>query len=245
MEIFLVVILGAVIGILINYFSDVLPVSRRLSHPLCKECDQPYKAEDYIIGFGCANCGGKRSKRTYIVLVSAVVLCVLLYYFPFSRIGFLASIPILLYFGVVIVVDIEHRLVLIETSIFGLALFLVYGILIKGVSKTLYGALGGFLVMLFFYLLGIAFTKIVGKFRNKDLGDVVFGFGDVMLGTILGLLTGWSTIIEVLTVAFVVFGIFSIGLILGLLLLKRYKAFGSYVPFTPFLIIGAVVLLYL
>jgi len=63
------------------------------------------------------------------------------------------------------VIDIEHRLVLFETSIVGFVLFSIYGIILRGFINTIIGALAGFLIMLLFYFLGMAFTKIIGKLR--------------------------------------------------------------------------------
>jgi hypothetical protein len=134
---------------------------------------------------------------------------------------------------------------LFETSIFGFVLFLIYGIILNGLSRTMIGALAGFLIMLLFYFLGIALTTIAGKIRHQKIDEVAFGFGDVLIGLILGLLTGWPSIFEAITISIYAFGAFSFVLFLALLLSKRYRAFASALPFTPFLILGAIAIFYL
>jgi len=113
------VIIGGIVGILINYFSDVLPISRRFTRPVCTCCSHPYSIRDYLIFNNCSQCGTGRSKRSFIVLIIAIVVCILLNYFPFSTLSFWATLPVLIFLGVILVIDIEHRVVLIETSIFG------------------------------------------------------------------------------------------------------------------------------
>ena len=142
------------------------------------------------------------------------------------------------------VIDIEHRLVLVETSIFGFVLFLIYGIILSGLLRTIIGALVGFLIMLILYYLGIAFSKIVGKLRHKEIDEVALGFGDVCAGTFLGLLAGPS-IVGAIIIAMLTFGTFSLVLIFSLLLSKRYRAFSNAQPFAPYLILGIIAIFYL
>jgi prepilin signal peptidase PulO-like enzyme (type II secretory pathway) len=245
MSLIIIVIVGGIIGILINYFSDVLPVTRRFSRPLCRVCNQPYSLKDYLVSFRCASCGNRTIARFLIILISAIVLCIILNYFPFSTLGFWASLPILIFLGVIIVIDIEHHAVLVETSIFGFGLFIIYGILLNGILTTIFGALVGFLIMLIFYFLGIALSKIAGKLRHQEIDEVAFGFGDVCFGLILGLLTGWPSIFRAITISIFVFAGFTLVLFFALIVSKKYRAFSNALPFTPFLILGAIAIFYL
>lgn len=240
-----IVIAGAITGILINYFSDVLPDTRGITPPVCRECNQPYSLKDYLFSFSCSNCGRGPSVRSIVVLISSMAACVLLQFFPFSIFNFWASIPILIFLGVIVVIDIEHRLVLIETSLFGLVLCLIYGTTLHGFLGAIMGALVGFLIMLFFYILGIIFSIIIGKIKGQKMSEVAFGFGDVMVGAFLGMLTGTPAILGVILIAIFSFGAFSLVYLLALLLSKQYRAFASALPFAPFLILGAITAFYL
>ena len=245
LNLILAIISGSFAGILINYLSDNLPLTRRLSRPVCPECSQPYSIKEYLLLRKCSICSHKRSARSIIILIGTILCSVLLQFFPFAGLSFWATLPILIFLGVILVVDIEHRLVLFETSLFGLVLFTIYGIIFRGFLGTLFGALGGLLIMLLFYISGILFSKIVGKLRHREISEVAFGFGDVMAGTFLGLLAGWPAIVGVIIFAILAFGAFSLVLIISLLLSKHYKAFAKALPFTPFLILGVIIIFYL
>ena len=238
-------IAGGITGILINYFSDVLPVFRRIAQPLCKVCNQPYSIKDYLFSCRCSKCGNKMSTRSIIVLISVIVISILLKFFPFSILGFWETLPILIFLGVIMVIDIEHRIVMLQTSIFGFIFFFLYGIRLHGLSNTIFGALAGFLIMLIFYFLGIAVTKIAGKLKHQEIGEVAFGFGDVWIGTILGLLTGWPLIVGAIFISIFTSALFSLVLIFVLILAKRYRAFANTLPFTTFLILGSIAIFYL
>ena len=241
----LALLAGLFAGLLINYLSDILPHTRRLSRPVCRECDQPYSIKDYLLIYKCPNCGHRRVARSVIILIGTILCSLLLQFFPFANLSFWATLPILIFLGVILVIDIEHRLVLFETSLFGFVLLTIYGIIFRGFLGTLFGALGGLLIMLLFYITGIAFSKIVGKLRHREISEVAFGFGDVMAGTFIGLLAGWPAIVGVIIFAIIAFGVFSFIFIISLLLSKRYHAFAKALPFTPFLILGVITIFYL
>ena len=105
--------------------------------------------------------------------------------------------------------------------------------------------LAGFLIMFIFYLLGIAFTKISGKLRHQEIDEVAFGFGDVSLGTILGLLTGFPQIALAILISLLTFASFSFIYLIVLYLTKKYSAFSNAQPFTLFLILGTITVFYL
>jgi prepilin signal peptidase PulO-like enzyme (type II secretory pathway) len=245
MSLVIKLIVGVIIGFLINYFSDVLPASRRISLPICSACKQAYTPKDYLLFGKCSQCGKQASIRSIIVLIMSVAVCILLKYFPFAGLGFWVTLPIMMLLGVIMVIDIEHRLVLIETSILGFVLFLIYGVILNGLKITLFGGLAGFLIMLVFFIFGLVFTKVIGKIRHKEIDEVAFGFGDVSAGTIIGLLAGWPVVVGAIIIAILAFGAYSLIYILVLLITKKYSAFTSALPFAPFLILGLIVIYYL
>lgn len=238
-------LVGIVVGLFINYLADVLPVSRRFTRPICPACEQPYPLKPYLFGLRCPRCNEGRHPRFLFVILAAALLSVLLGFFQFANLGYWAALPLLVYFGVIVVIDMEHRLVLFETTLFGFVLLSVYGILLRGVLPTIFGALGGFIVTFLFYWLGIGFTKLMGRLRGQTINTVAFGFGDVSAGTVLGLLTGWPGILGAIIIALLYFGVFSLVYLLVLLATKRYKSFASALPFAPFLVLGVIVMYYL
>jgi len=245
MALILAVVAGVVAGVLVNYFADVLPATRRLSRLACAWCGQDYAIGDYLFARQCMYCGAPRPLRPIFVVFATVTACVLLYFFPISALSFWAALPVLIFLGVMLVIDIEHRLVLIETSLFGLFLFAGYGVAIGGWRRMLLGGLGGFLIMFLLYLSGVVFSKIVGLIRHKRMREVAFGFGDVCAGTVFGLLVGWPSIVGVILIGMITFGVFSFLLITFLIITKKYRSFTNAQPFVPYLILGVIVIFYL
>jgi hypothetical protein len=245
MPLLLIIIAGGIVGILINYFSDVLPASRSITQPSCDACGEKFSLPDYIIFYRCSQCGSKRPIRSIVVAIASMFMCGFLAFFPFSGLSFFASLPMLIFMGVIIVIDIEHRLVLIQTSIFGLFLFLAYGAALNNFSSTVMGGFVGFLIMLFFYLSGKIFIHVIGKLRKKEINEIAFGLGDVIFGTILGFLVGYPLIIGAIILSMLLLVVFSFFIFIFLFLSRKYHAFSMTLPFTTFQVIGAIAILYL
>jgi len=79
--------------------------------------------------------------------------------------------------------------------------------------------------------------------RGRKVDDVALGFGDVNLSGILGLLLGWPGIVLGLTLAILTAGAVSLIYLLVMLILRKYRLYAA-VPYGPFLIAGAVILIY-
>ena len=245
MEYVLVAIIGILMGIIINYFADVLPHSPGLPAPTCANCEHPFSIKDYLVKFQCSECGTRLPARSIIVMIVTVALSVLMKIYPPALLGYWAALPVATLLGVIFVIDIEHHAILLKTTGVGFVLFLVYGIIFLGWEKALFGSLGGLAITLVFYILGIIVSKLVGVIRKKQISEVAFGLGDVMAATIFGLLDGGPAIVGVIIIAIASFALVSVITLIVLILTKKYSAFSNALPFAPFLILGIVVIFYL
>lgn len=245
MSIIYSIIGGIISSTLVNYFSDVLPGSRKISAPLCRGCQQQFHLIPYLLIKPCSNCGRKRGIRALVVVFLMVGSSFFLNQHPFFGLGYWASLPILVFFGTIVVIDIEHHLVLLETSLSGMLMLMVYGWYIRGIIPTILGGLAGFLILFTLFILGVGFARLVGRIRRRKVGEVAFGFGDVFAGTFLGLLAGWPGIAGVVILGMLTFAAFSVVYLLMLIATRRYRAFGNPLPFVPFLVLGTVVMHYL
>jgi len=243
-------LIGSLVGIIINYLADVLPISRNFSQPICLNCGRLFPLKEYLFSFKCSKCGNKTPLRVIIVLLLSIITSVMLNFFPFGNLNYWATIPVLIFLAVILVIDIEYRVVLKETSYFGLILLFVYGMLMREGSFshrlviTIAGGLAGFLIMLVLYYLGVLFNKIMGRIRKQEIEEVALGFGDVYVSAFLGLLTGWPAIIAVLLLAILAGGVFSLLYIVIMSVFRKYQAFSA-IPYAPFLILAAVAVHYL
>jgi leader peptidase (prepilin peptidase) / N-methyltransferase len=243
-------ILGWLFGWVVNYLADVLPLTRKFSRPVCPACQTKFKWADTLLFHDCKNCGKQRSPRTLIVQAAMMVTPVLIWIFPGQTLPFTLAFILLVYLAVVLVIDLEHRLILHPVSIAGAVLGLGVGIFLRGkqsipygITSTLLGGAAGFGIMLVFYFIGELFVKNMSKKRGLSADEVALGFGDVNLSGILGLLLGWRAIIVCLFFSILTGGLISLVIILGMLIAKKYKAFTA-IPYAPFLILSAIYFLF-
>lgn len=237
-------VIGGLIGVVINYLADVLPRTRKFSKPVCPHCEKPYTLKGYLISFKCQNCGAKPSPRSFVVLIASILAAVLVGIFPLGGLNFWLTIPILIFLGVVLVIDIEHHAVLIETSIAGLILFAIYGYFIQGLLITGIGGLAGCLIMLAIYFFGIFFSKTMAKIRKEENSEPGMGFGDVYVGAFMGLFAGWPWVVGMIIIAVIVSGLYSFIYLLVKSIRKDYQAYST-IPYAPFLILGAIAIFYI
>ncbi len=244
MEIILAVIVGIVSGWVINYLADVLPVNRRFSAPVCVRCHAVISWRDYFAYKKCPQCQARRSLRTWIVQILTPALAAFLYFYPPARLGFWLGFGLLVFFGLVAVIDIEYRAILIPVNIAGAIIGVIIGLKIRDIGYTLLGGVVGFLVMLGIYYFGIFFNKMYGRMRHIEVDEVALGLGDVYLSGGLGLMMGYPEVIGGLVTGVIIAGVVSLGIVVFSMLARRYKPLQA-IPYAPFLILGAIVFLYI
>ena len=243
------IIFGLGAGWLVNYLADVLPYTRRFSRPICQLCGASFGLWDYLLFRSCKN-GHRRKLRLWIVQIVILAASIYTWLQPSSKIGYFPGLVLIVYFGVVFVIDMEHRLILHPTSIFGAIFGLVFGIISHKVLPTLLGGLGGLLIMLVFYFLGVLFTRIRAK-RLIAMGqepddEEALGSGDVILVTILGFTVGWPLIWLCLLYGILLGGLVSLIIVVWMIVSGRYKtgALMTFIPYGPYFIVTAGLIVY-
>lgn len=245
LAIILIILSGFATGMLVNYLADVLPIQRKLVRPFCINCQTTRPLKEYFLFWRrCANCGEKRSWRVYLVIVVLVFLALYLWQDQRRDLAFIPSLIWMAFFGVVTVIDVEHRLILLPVSIFGIILGLITGVWLHGLYNTIIGGLIGFACMLVFYLLGIVFVKLVSWLRGPMMDDVALGDGDVFLSTVIGLLLGRQAIVWALLITLLLAGFISFIYMVFMKLRGLYRH-DLALPFGPFLVSSAMLLLFL
>jgi len=240
----LIALLGWAAGILINYLADVLPYKRRLVPRFCQACGTPQpELAAYVWPKRCEQCGYWQPWRTWLVQIGAIGASLWLWHSAPPALGFLLGFILLIYFAVVAVIDLEHRLILHPTSIVGGLLGLFLGSRLHGFGLTLLGGVVGFVSMLALYVLGGLFARLIMRLRGRSIDEEALGFGDVILAGILGLLLGWPGIFLGLFLGILAGGLASLLYIFGMAINRSYRPFTA-IPYGPFLISGAAALLY-
>jgi Flp pilus assembly protein protease CpaA len=241
--------LGWFAGQLVNYLSDVLPVTRKLSQPVCLQCGAAFSWMDYFLLRACQN-EHARKTRARIVQIILPAISIFTWLQPPAKIGYPLGLIVAAYFGVIFTIDMEHRLILHPTSLFGSFLALTVGLVTHGLKPTLTGGLSGLLIMLVFYYMGVLFSRIRTKrmlAMGKEADDEeALGAGDVILVTIIGLMLGWPLIWFSLLFGILFGGFVSFFLVAWLLITKKYdkNSLMIFIPYGPYFITSAFLIIY-
>ena len=213
-------ILGAIVGWLVNVANKILPEEKKLfSKGLLKKA--------------------KTVRMNYWITIVMIIAYLALVYFCGIHKEFYQNLP-LIKFGVLIpmllsafVIDynlqiIPNRLNLTMFEV-GLLLTSVYGIAnINIATDMLLGMVTGAGIFLLITLIG-------GLIAGKE----AMGFGDVKLMGALGLYFGFSGIIVISLIAFLLGAIISI-----ILIATKKKKTDEYIPFGPFIVLSAIITIF-
>jgi len=171
--------LGWAAGLTVNYLADVLPRTRSFSRPVCRWCEQPLAWRDYLLLRRCGSCRRGRAWRVWVVQGTAMVLTLFLGWLPqmTGKTGFWPGLALLVYFGVVIVIDMEHHLILHPVSLVGAVICGWIGFTRHGPLETALGGAAGFGFMLVVYWLAAVFIRWVRRRRGMVSDEEAMGFG--------------------------------------------------------------------
>jgi leader peptidase (prepilin peptidase) / N-methyltransferase len=239
MPVFAAIFVGLLLGGLINVLADDLPRRRNPRRPRCLHCGYQYGPFSWLattrliaVGRPCPECGQKNSWRGPLVEIGMVFYLPLLFLLlgeenmsNFWLYALYSAILIL-----VIVVDLEHRLIL-HVVTFPTTLFaILIGAWLDSNNLwylALLGAVAGYSIFYLLYLLG-----------GWIFGPGALGFGDVTLAMTLGAMLGLHRLPFAL-----ILGIFLGGAASLLLVVTRRGAFGSRFAYGPYLAAAGLIML--
>jgi leader peptidase (prepilin peptidase)/N-methyltransferase len=250
---------GLLVGGFLNLCADQLPRWRRVRRgPFCPYCDQSRPAGSWLSVLAylrfkpvCSHCGAPISLRHPLVELGMAALYAFLWvrYVPSGD-----TVLLLLYtvyctiFVLIVVIDLEHRLIL-NVVVYPALVLALLGSLIHPIPafyrRALLGGALGFGLLYLVYLGGLLFVKILSKVRDRPINTVAFGFGDVRLGALIGLILGFPAVLTALFIAVLLGGL--AGLLywfVRAVVLRRYSLFSA-IPYGPFLVLGAMTTLFL
>lgn len=238
-------VVGVVLGAVVNALADDLPMREnpRLPHYPDGAPRQPLAWSGllaFLTGQRASPEGAKLSWRHPIVEVALGLIFLLLTLGStldalwFFRLIFM-TIMLLIF-----VIDVEHRLILFVVIVPSSVLALLFAWVVPGspdLGEAILGGLVGLGIFGLMFLGGIVFTTVA------RINEVAFGFGDVMLGTLSGLLLGWQALLFAL---FITVFLGAAGALLWLLskffTRSGYAAFTA-LPYGPYIVIGTVLMM--
>jgi prepilin signal peptidase PulO-like enzyme (type II secretory pathway) len=143
-------------------------------------------------------------------------------------------------FVLMTVVDIEHKLILFAVSIPTLAIALLDAALTQykpDLPNALVGAAIGFVTFFVLYLGGILYAYLRG------ISEVAFGYGDVILITISGLILGPEALIFAMFLTVFLGFVGSMAWIIGRSLSGQGHSLFTALPYGPYIIGGTIIMM--
>lgn len=229
-------ILGLLFGSFFNVVGYRLPNDLSIVKPrsFCPTCNKQLKWYEniplfsFIIqGAKCRSCKTKISLfYPFIELTTGVLFALSYYLFGFSETFYLAII-MSSYLVIVIVSDCKYMIISDEVTAISVILLIIVRFIHNPLLDSLYYILSGLALFMVMYLLMLMGNKI---FKKESLGG-----GDIKLMLAVGIACGFLE------------GLFSIFLAsfiaLPISLVFYFKSKDNVVPFGPFLLIGALMMI--
>jgi leader peptidase (prepilin peptidase)/N-methyltransferase len=228
-------VIGIVAGGVINVLADDLPNRERPRIPHCPRCGHVHSPSRWLalsqllFGGKCPECELLTRKRSVSVEIATGILFALM---PLFIEPVVDLVIYAVYVGVlilVIVIDLEYRLILHAVTMPVTAFALLASILLSD-NKILLAATGALVGFLFFFI-----VFLVGQ---RFFGPEALGFGDVTLSLTMGAMLGLQRVFFAL-----ILGIFLAGLWGLIALLSRRMGLRSKFAYGPFLAVGGIVMI--
>ena len=230
-------------GIIVNYLADVLPINRGHFNRKKMENGSPFYYSDYAFCWRqITKPEISHSVRICAVNVLYVSASLWIWHNHLTPIDYALFLLLFVFLGLVLIIDLEHRLIFHKLTIFGIIFGLIIGTRLYGLILTLLGGLFGFIFVLIIFLLGGFVMKRVARLRKVTIYQDALGFGDVLLSCILGLILGWPTILSGLLLATILAGITGSVILMIKIINKEYHP-NLTMPYGPFLVTSAIALL--
>ncbi len=233
-------LIGLPVGALINALADDLPETDRVGLPHYPDgTPRPLIAWSGILAFLTNQQTGPDGQRlawrqpvTELATTILFGLTAAIYGFSALTIFWLGVEAILI---LITVIDLEERLILFVVIIPSCIYALIGAVLFnRQISPRItfldyiIGGVAGFIVFYLIYLGGKLFIRYMSWRRHEKIDETAFGFGDVMLATLSGLILGWQALLYAFYIAVFLGAAGAIGYILVQRAVK-----GKYELFTP------------
>jgi leader peptidase (prepilin peptidase)/N-methyltransferase len=237
-EIFLVFVLGLIVGSFSNVCIYRIPRNESVIYPAshCPKCRTKIKPIDnipllsYILLKGrCRNCGSKISIQYPVVefLTGLIYLIIYLIY----GLSIQSLVYIILSSALIIItfIDLQEQMIPDVISLPGIVVGLILSFIVPYISfmNSALGALvGGGIILIIAWVGSIIFKK------------EAMGGGDIKLATMIGAFLGWRYMVISLF-----FGFF-LGALTGIvLIMTKIKKREDAIPFGPFIALGSIITL--
>lgn len=229
-------LVGVLVGGVVNQLGSVLPARRALREPHCPYCGRRRQwwqwlglAAYLLQQSQCPSCGASIGIRWALVETGLGLTYGYLWIALGPSTTLLFTSLYTAIFALILVTDIEQRLILDVVTYPAIVLGLVASFLVPDVAwwRALVGG-----------AIGFTFFTLAAVVGNVVFGPGTLGGGDIKLAAFVGLVTGFPLVIEAIVLAILIGGAVSL-----VLLITRVRSLTDYIPYGPFLIAGAMITL--
>jgi leader peptidase (prepilin peptidase)/N-methyltransferase len=254
----LVGLIGILAGGLVNVLADDLPLYRRPRLPRYPDGTlRPVSAwlgiTAFLTGQRFSASGSGLTWRYPLAEISTACLMLLTLALKSDdpRLSGLQLVFWLIYmaiFVLITVIDIEHRLILFSVIIPAALLAVLDAIVTPthqdpNIERALLGGLLGFGVFFILYLGGGLYVYLVNRLQGRGLNEIAFGYGDVMLSGLSGLILGLEATIFAMFITVFLGAFGALLYIVGRSLAgKRYIWFTA-LPYGPYIVAGTIIMM--
>lgn len=145
------------------------------------------------------------------------------------------------------VIDIEHYIiitpVIVVSSVLAVAIAFLFPENGVETEEYLIGGGVGLAIFLIMYWGGMLFSSLVNAARGQKLEEVAFGFGDVMLATLCGLMIGWAALIFALLITVFIGALGALLYLIGRQFTSDKYALFTPLPYGPYIVIGTIIMM--
>ncbi len=263
LELIGITILGILAGGLVNVLADALPFRRRPGIPTYPDgSPRPIRAWLGITAFlfrrrlppDQTQPGAPKLGWRYPVTEMATAALMAA---AFVIMGETPNVPggqmlvWLIYMGILMliaVIDLEHQLIMLACIIPSAVLALIDAAVFPNPLPTLASSLaGGALGFIIFYLIyqgGCLFRHFVERARGEKINSLAFGFGDVMLAGLSGLMLGLPDVIPMMFISIFLGAIGAVFyLAFRFFAARPYRPFTA-IPYGPYIVAATILVMF-
>jgi len=273
-EIFFAIILGLIAGVIVNILADDLPYRRKPGLPRYADgTPRPPKAWLGLTAFlfdvrqpgkkkrNNKQPDGARSRPhqanaaltwRYPLTEALIVFLMVLTVLATQNINQMSIAQLVIYwlymaiFVLIIVIDIEHKLILFVVIIPSILLALFDAALLPQPEPdfvdAIIGGLFGFGFFMVIYLGGYLFTFLMNRLRAAQIETVAFGYGDVMMITFSGAVLGIGFTFLAIFITMILGSMGAFVYLFGKRLLSgQYEAFAA-IPYGPYIVVATIIM---
>jgi prepilin signal peptidase PulO-like enzyme (type II secretory pathway) len=254
-------IIGLLAGGIVNALADDLPHYRRPRLPHYPDgTPRSVKAwlgiSAFALGMRASASGSKLSRRYPLTEIGTALLMLLTLMVAETSTGdrTVSSLQLVFWltymaiFVLITVIDLEHKLILFSVMIPCFVLGILDAVLTPiyrepKFDRAILGGLIGFGVFFLLYIGGYVYVYLVNKIQRRNIDEVAFGYGDVMMATFSGLILGPEPLYFAM---FITVFLGAAGALLWLISRRLsgtgYSMFTA-LPYGPYIVAGTIIIL--